>query len=97
MFVYIVMKPSIQEHTMTNLFVYLAITLSSTNTKFGIILVEFELDKTLNIYPQFSFVQREKMICLLQNKRDTFAWDYINMKGIHHDIFTHHIYSQQYI
>jgi hypothetical protein len=41
--------------------------------------------------------QKTQVIEMLQRQFDSFAWDYANMKGIHPDTCTHHIYTNDQI
>jgi hypothetical protein len=41
--------------------------------------------------------QKTQVIEMLQRQFDAFAWDYADMKGIHPDTCTHHIYTNDQI
>jgi hypothetical protein len=41
--------------------------------------------------------QKTQVIEMLQRQFDAFAWDYVDMKGIHPDTCTHHIYTNHQI
>jgi hypothetical protein len=58
--------------------------------------IEIEPRKTLNINPNLSPLQKERLIQLLREHKEAFAWDYTDMKGIHPDLCTHHIYIKEY-
>jgi len=46
-------------------------------------LVEIELGNYLNINPNLTIEQNKLLLRLLQKYKKEFAWDYIDMKGIH--------------
>jgi hypothetical protein len=48
----------------------------------------------LHINSQLTESQQEKLIQVLQEQSKYFTWDYHDMKGIHPDTFSHHIYTQ---
>jgi hypothetical protein len=55
-------------------------------------IVETCPSKTLKINTNLIVDQEKKMSVILKNHILALAWDYKDMKGIHLDIFTHHIY-----
>lgn len=57
-------------------------------------LVEISLGKSLYISLDLDPSQREKLVNLLRNHLDAFAWGYECMKGIPPKTCTHHIYIQ---
>jgi hypothetical protein len=59
------------------------------------ILVEIEPRKTLNINPNLTVVERKQLMKLLLEHKEKFAWDYIDMKGISHELCTHRIYIKK--
>ena len=67
-------------------------TISCPETKLTSIPIEIEQRKFLNINPQLSSEHEAQLIALLREQNEAFAWEYINMKGIHNDFCTHHIY-----
>ena len=54
--------------------------------------VEVESGKTLNINPNLSMAETNQVIKLLQENKEAFAWDYVDMKGIFPTMCKHHIY-----
>jgi hypothetical protein len=56
------------------------------------ITVEIEPGKTLNINPDLSSTETRCLMKLLIEHKESFAWDYMDMKGISSKLCTHHIY-----
>ena len=50
------------------------------------------LEKFLHINIGLSENQQAQLLKVLKKQAGEFAWEYINMKGIHHDTCIHHIY-----
>jgi hypothetical protein len=57
--------------------------------------VEIEPRKTLNINPDLSSVETHRLMNLLIEHKEAFAWDYMDMKGIPSELCTHHIYIKE--
>ena len=57
--------------------------------------VEIEHGKTLNINPDLTEDEKQKLIKLLQANKEAFAWDYTDMKGISPELCTHRIYIKE--
>ena len=57
--------------------------------------IEIEPGKTLNINPDLTDDEKQKLIKLLQANKDAFAWDYTDMKGISPELCTHRIYIKE--
>eukprot|EP00253_Pinus_taeda_P025855 PITA_25855 len=57
-------------------------------------IVEIKPGKTLNINADLTLEQETKLIHILTKYKDTFAWDYPDMKGIDPQLCTHHIYIE---
>jgi hypothetical protein len=55
------------------------------------IIVEIEPGKTLNIIPDLSSAETRRLMNLLIEHKETFAWDYMDMKGIPSELCIHHI------
>eukprot|EP00253_Pinus_taeda_P008492 PITA_08492 len=55
--------------------------------------IEVYPGKTLNIRNQLQSQQEQEVIALLKKYSKAFAWDYIDMQGIHPNTCTHHIYT----
>ena len=53
--------------------------------------IEIESGKTLNINPNLLTTETNIVIKLLQENKQAFAWDYVDMKGISPTICKHHI------
>jgi hypothetical protein len=53
------------------------------------------LGKTLNINAKLDPSQQKQLIEMLKKHSLSFAWDYTNMKGIHPNLCTHHIYIKE--
>jgi len=66
-------------------------TTSISNSK----TIEIEPGKTLNINANLTSKQEEKLIQLLRKYKESFAWDYPDMKGIYPKLSTHHIYIEK--
>ena len=47
----------------------------------------------MNIGAHITLSQEEQLIALLNKYHKAFAWEYIDMPGIHHEKCTHHIYT----
>jgi hypothetical protein len=60
-------------------------------------LVEISPGKPLYINSSLEPEQKTQVIEMLQIQFDAFAWDYEDMKGIHPDTCTHHIYTNDQI
>jgi hypothetical protein len=60
-------------------------------------LVEISPGKPLYINSSLEPEQKTQVIEMLQRQFDVFAWDYADMKGIHPDTCTHHIYTNDQI
>jgi len=56
-----------------------------------ILFVEIYPGKNLNINAKLDPSQQKQFIKMLKKHSLTFAWDYIDMKGIHPNLCTHHI------
>lgn len=54
--------------------------------------IENESGKTLNINPNLSMAETNQVIKLLQENKEAFAWDYVDMKGISPTMCKHHLY-----
>jgi hypothetical protein len=59
------------------------------------ITVEIEPGKTLNINPDLSIAETRRLMKLLIEHKEAFAWDYMDMKGIYSELCTHHIYIKE--
>jgi hypothetical protein len=57
--------------------------------------VEIEPGKTLNINPNLSTAETRRLMKLLMEHKEAFAWDYMDMKGISSELCTHHIYIKE--
>ena len=51
--------------------------------------------KTLNISSRLDSSHEEQLIQVLREYFSTFSWDYIDMKGIHPNTYTYHIYIHE--
>jgi hypothetical protein len=60
-------------------------------------LVNISPGKPLYINSSLEPEQKTQVIEMLQIQFDAFAWDYADMKGIHPDTCTHHIYTNDQI
>jgi hypothetical protein len=60
-------------------------------------LVEISPGKPLYINSSLEPEQKTQVIEMLQRQFDAFAWDYADMKGIHPNTCTHHIYTNDQI
>ena len=58
---------------------------------------DISLGKPLYINSSLEPEQKTQVIEMLQRQFDAFAWDYADMKGIHPDTCTHHIYTNDQI
>jgi hypothetical protein len=58
------------------------------------ILVELSPGKCLYINYELSLNQHEQLTNLLKEQSGEFAWEYTDMRGVHHDTCIHHIYIQ---
>jgi len=59
------------------------------------ITVDIEPGKTLNINPNLTDVETQQLMKLLCENKEAFTWDYIDMKGISHELCTHRIYIKE--
>jgi hypothetical protein len=59
------------------------------------IVVEIKPGKILNINPDLSSVETGRLMKLLIEHEEAFAWDYRDMKGIYSELCTHHIYIKE--
>ena len=57
--------------------------------------IEFGWEKDLQINPSLSALEEEKLYNLLRENLEAFAWRYMEMKGTHPSMCTHHIYIQE--
>jgi hypothetical protein len=57
--------------------------------------VEIHPGKTLNINAKLDSSQQKQLIEILRKHSSAFAWDYTDMKGIHPNLCTHHIYLKE--
>eukprot|EP00253_Pinus_taeda_P012613 PITA_12613 len=57
-------------------------------------IVEIEPGKTLNINVDLTPEQEIKLIHILRKYKESFSWDYPDMKGIDPQLCTHHIYIE---
>jgi len=58
-------------------------------------LVEISEGKFLYIGTEVNEKQKQKLLSMVQEQSRAFAWDYLDMKGVHLDICIHHIYSNE--
>jgi hypothetical protein len=56
--------------------------------------IEIEPGKTLNINPHLTDAETQQLTKLLQENKEAFTWDYIDMKGIS-ELCTHRIYIKE--
>jgi hypothetical protein len=56
--------------------------------------VELSPGKCLYINSELSLNQQEQLTKLLKEQSGAFAWEYIDMRGVHPDTCIHHIYIQ---
>jgi hypothetical protein len=59
------------------------------------IFVEIHPGKALNINAKLNSSQQKHLIEILRKHSSAFAWDYTDMKGIHPNLCTHHIYLKE--
>jgi hypothetical protein len=59
------------------------------------ITVEIEPRKTLNINLDLSIAETRRLMKLLIEHKEAVAWDYMDMKGISSELYTHHIYIKE--
>jgi hypothetical protein len=57
--------------------------------------VETHPGKTLNVISKLEPSQQYQLINMLQKHNSAFAWDYTDMKGVHPNLCTHHIYIKE--
>ena len=57
--------------------------------------IEIELGKVLNINKNLTDDQEQRLAQLLRKYKETFAWDYPDMKGIDRQLCMHHIYTKK--
>ena len=51
--------------------------------------------RTLNINPHLTPTQVKNLIDMLKEHQATFAWEYQDIRSIHPDTCTHHIYIEE--
>ena len=68
---------------------------TSTTISSKSITVEIEPSKTLNINPNSSDAETQQLMSLLCENKETFSWDYADMKGISPELCTHRIYIKE--
>jgi hypothetical protein len=73
------------------------LSLASSDKEETTKLVEIIPGKPLYINSSLEPEQKTQVIEMLQRQFDAFAWDYVDMKGIHLDTCTHHIYTNDQI
>jgi hypothetical protein len=54
--------------------------------------MEIETGKTLNINPNLTDAETQQLMKLLLENKESFTWDYTDMKGISPELCTHRIY-----
>lgn len=54
--------------------------------------IEIESRKFLNVNPILTIEKNQRLLQLLQKYKNAFAWDYTDMKWIHPNLCTRHIY-----
>jgi hypothetical protein len=59
------------------------------------ITIKIEPGKSLNINPNLSSAETRRLMKLLIEYKEAFAWDYMDMKGISSELCTHHIYIKE--
>jgi hypothetical protein len=69
------------------------ISMANTQSK----IIEISPGKYLNIGTNFEPSQEEQLIALLNKYHKEFSWEYTDMKGIHPETCTHHIYTDDNI
>jgi hypothetical protein len=57
--------------------------------------VEIEPGKTLNINPHLTDAKTQQLMKLLRENKESFTWDYTDMKGISPELCTHRIYIKE--
>jgi hypothetical protein len=73
------------------------LSLASSKREETIELVEISPGKPLYINSSLEPEQKTQVIEMIQRQFDSFAWDYADMKGIHPNTCTHHIYTNDQI
>ena len=63
-------------------------TISETNIK----AVDIFPRKTLNLNFTLDNLHQNQLVRILQKYSSSFSWEYIDMKGIHRDIYIHNTY-----
>lgn len=58
--------------------------------------VDIEPGKNLNINSNLLESQKKQLVDVLQKYKEAFTWDYLDMKGILSNLYTHHIYIKEY-
>jgi hypothetical protein len=78
-------------HSLESLFndIFPVISMENTQSK----IIELGPGKYLNIGTNFEPSQEEQLIALLKKYHKAFAWEYIDMQGIHPETCTHYIYT----
>ena len=56
--------------------------------------IEVFQEKTLNNNSKLEEIQKEQLTKTLQKHSGAFAWEYIDMRGIHPNTCIHHIYIE---
>jgi hypothetical protein len=69
------------------------LSLASSDKEKTTKLIDISPGKPLYINSSLEPEQKTQVIEMLQRQFDAFAWDYADMKGIHLDTCTHHIYT----
>ena len=85
---HVVMTESTQENITDNFIIETTKVLPNHKS----IPVEIESGKTLNINPNLSTAETNQVIKLLQENKEAFAWDYVDVKGISPTTCKHHMY-----
>lgn len=63
-----------------------------TTTNIGSSPFEIEFGKFLNINPNLTSKKNQLLLQLLEKYKKAFAWEYMDMKGIHLNLCNHRIY-----
>jgi hypothetical protein len=67
----------------------------NTTFEYQSLVIEIYPRKTLNINAILDPSQQKQLIKTLRNHNYAFSWDYTDMKGIHPDLCTLHIYLKE--